>query len=60
MSENPIQPKTMRNVTVELPPEILTDNETGAPIAVGEPRKFSGTLSHHWADLIAEAGDRHE
>lgn len=59
MSENPIQPRTMRNVTVELPPEVLTDSETGAPIAVGEPRKFSGTL-YGWDELIAEAGDRHE
>lgn len=56
----PIKPRTLRNVTIELPPEVLTDNETGAPIAVGEPRKFTGTLSPHWDELIAEAGDRHE
>lgn len=54
----PIQPKTLRSVTVELPPEILTDNETGAPIAVGEPRKFTGTLSHHWDDLIEQGDER--
>ena len=59
MSE-PIKPRTLRNVTIELPPEVLTDSETGAPIAVSEPRKFSGTLSHHWDEILSEAGDRHE
>lgn len=57
MSE-PIQPKTLRSVTVELPPEILTDNETGAPIAVGEPRKFTGTLSPHWDEIIEQGAER--
>lgn len=57
MSENPIQPKTLRSVTVELPPEILTDNETGAPIAVGDSRKFSGTLSHHWDEIIEQGAE---
>lgn len=56
MSE-PIQPKTLRSVTIELPPEILTDNETGAPIAVSEPRRFSGTLSQHWDDLIEQGAE---
>lgn len=51
-----IAPRTLRSVTVEIPGEILTDNETGAPIAVGEPQKFSGTL-YGWDDLIAEVGD---
>lgn len=55
MSENPIHPRTLRNVTIELEPEVLTDSETGAPIAVGEPRKFSGTL-YGWDALIAEQG----
>lgn len=55
-----IAPRTMRNVTIELPPEVLTDSETGAPIAVGEPRKLTGTLSHHWHEILSEAGDRHE
>lgn len=54
MSE-PIKPRTMRNVTIETEPEVLTDSETGAPIAVGEPRKFSGTL-YGWDHLIAEQG----
>lgn len=58
MSENPIQPKTMRNVTIETEPEVLTDSETGAPIAVGEPRKFTGTLSQHWTDLIEQGDER--
>lgn len=51
-----IAPRTLRNVTIELEPEVLTDSETGAPIAVSEPRRFSGTLSHHWDHLI-EPGD---
>lgn len=55
MSENPIQPKTMRSVTIELPPEVLVDSETGAPIAVGEPRRYSGTL-YGWDELISEQG----
>lgn len=57
MSE-PIKPRTLRNVTVEIPGEVLTDNETGAPIAVGEPRRFSGTLSHHWDEIIEQGDER--
>lgn len=57
MSENPIKPRTMRNVTIETEPEVLTDSETGVPIAVGDSRKFTGTLSHHWNEILSEAGD---
>lgn len=50
-----IAPRTLRNVTIETEPEVLTDSETGAPIAVGQPRKFSGTL-YGWDHLIHEQG----
>lgn len=52
MSE-PLKPKTMRNVTIELEPEILYDVD-GLPSYIAEPRRVSGTLSHHW-DQILEA-----
>lgn len=57
MSE-PLKPKTMRNVTIELEPEILYDVD-GLPNYIAEPRRVSGTLSHHW-DEILEDGGRHE
>lgn len=58
MSENPIQPRTLRSVTIELEPEVLIDNDTGAPIAVGEPRKLTGTLSPHWDEIIEQGAER--
>lgn len=56
MSE-PLKPKTMRNVTIELEPEILYDVD-GLPNYIAEPHRVSGTL-YGW-DEILQDGDRHE
>lgn len=46
----------LRPVTVEVPGDVLLDLD-GVPVAVGNPRKFSGLL-YGWGDLITNTADK--